>query len=107
MSPPVAWFLLRAPRPEEHDEIKAMPYVSPEGFDAAVAAAREHGWYDGGEITPTGHAVRDQLVAARTDCLRELIADWEPGADPELDPLLRRLAHELAKPPQREVSISR
>jgi EmrB/QacA subfamily drug resistance transporter len=107
MSPSVAWFLLRAPPPEQHDEIKAMPHVDPDGFDAAVAAARDRGWYDGGEITPAGHAIRDQLVAARTDCLRELIADWEPEGDPELDPLLRRLAHELAKPPRAEVSISR
>ena len=84
-----------------------MPHVDPQGFDAAVAAARERGWYDGDAITTSGHAVRDQLVAARTDCLRELIADWEPQRDPELDPLLRRLAEELAKPPQTEVSISR
>ena len=43
--------------------------------------------------------MRDQLVAARTDCLRQLIEDWEPERHPELDPLLLRLAEELAPPP--------
>jgi EmrB/QacA subfamily drug resistance transporter len=107
VSPSVAWFLLRAPPPEEHDYIKGLPHVDADGFDAAVASVRQRGWYDGDEITPAGHAFRDQLVAARTACLHELIADWEPEGDPELDPLLRRLAHELAKPPRQvEVSIS-
>ncbi|HEX4716943.1 MAG TPA: MDR family MFS transporter [Thermoleophilaceae bacterium] len=105
--PRQAWFLLRAPGPDEHDEIKMLPHVDPESFQATLVAVRERGWYDGDGLTPAGNAIRDQLVAARTDCLRELIADWEPQGDPELDPLLRRLARELAKPPQMEVSISR
>jgi hypothetical protein len=98
--PGVAWLLLRAPEPHEHDEIRQMPHVSGEGFDAAVAEASGSGWYDDDGVTVGGLAIRDQLVAARTDCLRELIADWEPGSDPELDELLQRLAEELARPPQ-------
>jgi hypothetical protein len=43
-------------------------------------------------------------VIARTDCLRELIEDWEPGDDPEIDPLLERLAEELAQPPRERVA---
>ena len=39
-----------------------------------------------------------RLVAARTDGLRILVADWQPDENPELDPLLRRLADELAGP---------
>ena len=42
--------------------------------------------------------MRERLVAARTDGLRILVADWEPDGNPELDPLLRRLADELAVP---------
>ena len=38
-------------------------------------------------------------MAARTDGLRQLIDDWEPDKFPELDPLLRRLADELAPVP--------
>ena len=104
IQPGVAWLLLRAPEPHEHDEIRQMSHVSAEGFDAAVAEAGASGWYDGGGITVGGRAIRDQLVAARTDCLRELIADWEPGADPELDELLERLAEELARPPREVVA---
>jgi EmrB/QacA subfamily drug resistance transporter len=100
IEPGVGWLLLRAPEPREHDEIRQMPHVSAEGFDAAVAEARRSGWYDDDGVTVGGRAVRDQLVAARTDCLRELIADWEPGADPEIDELLEQLAAELAQPPR-------
>jgi hypothetical protein len=50
--------------------------------------------------------VRDRLVAARTDCLRELVADWEPARNPELDPLLRRLAEELATPSRSGVTAA-
>ena len=39
-----------------------------------------------------GRAMRQRLVAARTDGLRTLVADWKPDENPELDPLLRRLA---------------
>jgi hypothetical protein len=42
--------------------------------------------------------MRERLVAARTDGLRRLIADWEPERNPELDSLLSRLATELAPP---------
>jgi EmrB/QacA subfamily drug resistance transporter len=98
--PATAWLLLRNPRPDEFDEVKRQPHVDPARVDATVADARERGYWADDGITPAGLAVRDQLVAARTDCLRELVADWEPGADPELDPTLRELAAELAKPPR-------
>jgi hypothetical protein len=74
--------------------------VDPDNFDASVAEARARGLYDGTGITPAGNAVRDQLVSARTDCLRELIADWEPSGHPEIDPMLERIAAELAEPPR-------
>jgi MFS family permease len=105
--PGVAWFLLRAPAPEEIPEIRAQAHVNPEAFDAAVADARERGWYDGGGVTATGLAVRDQLVAARTDCLRELIADWEPNGHPEIDALLERMAAELGEPFEHQLGRSR
>jgi hypothetical protein len=100
VAPGTAWLLLRAPTPDELPEIRTMPHVDPDGFDAAVADARSQGWFDGDGVTADGHALRDRLVAARTDCLHELVEDWEPDRYPELDPLLRRLAAELAQPPQ-------
>ena len=48
--------------------------------------------------TEDGYAVRERLVVARTDGLRSLVAEWEPDDNPELDPLLRRLATELGAP---------
>ena len=99
VSPGVAWFLLRAPKPEEFAEIRSQPHVDPAGFDAAAAEARSCGWYADGSLTPAGNMVRDQLVTARTDGLRELVADWEPSGHPELDALLEQLACELARPP--------
>ena len=56
------------------------------------------GLHDGERPTEAGHAMRVRLVAARTDGLRILVADWKPDENPELDPLLRRLADELAAP---------
>ncbi|HWH92341.1 MAG TPA: hypothetical protein VNT03_00650 [Baekduia sp.] len=44
---------------------------------------------------------------ARTECLRSLLDDWEPDGHPELDPLLRRLAEELARPPRAEATTAR
>jgi len=107
VAPGAGWFLLRAPAPEQIVEIRALPHVDPAGFDAALTEVRERGWYDGDGVTPAGDAVRDRLVVARASCLHELIDDWEPDRYPELDPLLRRLAAELARPPaQAEAGVS-
>jgi hypothetical protein len=104
LEPGPAWLLLAAGAPDapaDITEIRARPHVPEDRFDAAHAALREQGAVDdAGAITPTGHALRDRLVAARTDCLRGLVDDWEPEARPELDPLIARLAHELAVPPR-------
>ena len=43
--------------------------------------------------------LRERLVAARTEGLRELISEWEPEMYPELDSLVRRLADELVPVP--------
>jgi EmrB/QacA subfamily drug resistance transporter len=98
--PGVAWFILRAPDPSELDGIRELPHVGAAAFDAAVAEARERGWYDEAGLTEPGYLLRGKLVNARTDCLRELIDDWEPAGNPEVDAMLERLAHELARPPE-------
>ena len=99
LSPGAAWLLMRAGAPDapaDLGELRALPQVQRETFDAAAAELRDRGHLEGDRVTPSGHVDRDRLVAARTDCLRDLVADWEPYRDPELDPLLRRLAEELA-----------
>jgi EmrB/QacA subfamily drug resistance transporter len=104
LAPGPAWLLLAAGAPDatgDIAEIRARPHVPDDRFDAALATLREQGCVDDdGSITPAGHALRDRLVAARTDCLRGLVDDWEPEARPELDPLIARLAEELATPPR-------
>ncbi|MCW2993196.1 MAG: drug resistance transporter, EmrB/QacA subfamily [Conexibacter sp.] len=103
LDPSAAWLLLHAGGPGVPDDlhaIRARPHVDPARFDAALALLRERGYVADDTVSPAGLAVRDQLVAARTDCLRSLIEDWEPDAHPELDPLLRRLAEELDTPPR-------
>jgi EmrB/QacA subfamily drug resistance transporter len=102
LEPGPAWLLLHAGAPDapgDLREIRARPHVDDARFDAALAALRTQGAIDDeGSVTPAGHALRDQLVAARTDCLRHLIAEWQPDEHPELDPLLHRLAEELGEP---------
>jgi len=97
--PGVAWFVLRNPTPPEIEEIRELPHVDGDRFDAAVADARGRGLYDGDGLTVSGLALRDQLVHVRTDCLRDLIADWEPTGHPEIDPVLERIGHELGQRP--------
>ena len=38
-----------------------------------------------------------RLLEARRDCLTELVADWEPDADPRVNDAIERLARELAQ----------
>jgi EmrB/QacA subfamily drug resistance transporter len=99
LEPGPAWLLLHAGAPDaptDLREIRDRPHVDGARFDAALAALRARGAIgEDGRVTAAGHALRDQLVAARTDCLRALIEEWEPEQHPELDPLLHRLAEEL------------
>ena len=60
---------------------------------------RDGGLVAGDRVTEAGAELRERLVDARTEGLRELISDWEPDRFPELDPVLRRLADELAPVP--------
>ena len=103
LSPGAAWLLLRVNAPEPVAELRRLPHVDAARFDATLEEVRRHGYADDGELTGAGRAVRDRLVAARTDMLREVIADWEPDRHPELDPLLRRLAEELTPTPRERV----
>jgi EmrB/QacA subfamily drug resistance transporter len=103
LAPGAAWLLLRAGAPDAPDDpadLRNRPNVDGARFDAALAQLRDRDLTRDGRITAGGQAVRDQLVAARTDSLRKLVEEWEPERHPELDALVRRLAEELAQPPQ-------
>ena len=51
-------------------------------------------------LTPAGIDALGRLRAAWAEELRALVADWQPDADPELTPLIAKLADELATDPE-------
>jgi hypothetical protein len=101
VSPGGAWLVMRAGAPDAPDdivELRSLPRVDPAGFDAALAELRGAGYVDGAGVTPAGREARRRLVVAGIACLHELVDEWQPGRDPELDPYLGRLAEELSEP---------
>jgi EmrB/QacA subfamily drug resistance transporter len=107
VSPGAAWLVMRAgspDAPEDIVELRELPRVDPAGFDAALAELRERGYVADCAISLSGRAARQQLVMAGIACLRGLVDEWEPGREPNLDPLLGRLAEELAEPAQAAVA---
>jgi EmrB/QacA subfamily drug resistance transporter len=100
LDPTPAWALMRLGAPERPgvEFLKTLPHVRPDRIDVAVAELRQAGLLEGDGPTPAGSALRERLVAARVQGLRELVADWEPDRHPELDPVLARVAAELTAP---------
>jgi EmrB/QacA subfamily drug resistance transporter len=100
LSPGASWALLRlgAPDAPSLDDLALRPHVNPTRLMVAVGELRDRDLLVGETPTEAGRVLRERLVVARTDGLRTLVADWEPDENPELDPLLRRLAAELAAP---------
>jgi EmrB/QacA subfamily drug resistance transporter len=66
---------------------------------AVLAELRDRGLVGGDppRLTPEGGRVYDGVVAARSDALRTLVAGWEPDQNPEIDPIIRRLAAALGE----------
>jgi EmrB/QacA subfamily drug resistance transporter len=100
LSPGASWALLRlgAPDAPTLDDLALRPHVNATRLMVAVGELRERELLAGERPTEAGRELRERLVVARTVGLRELVSDWEPDDNPELDPLLRRLAAELAAP---------
>jgi EmrB/QacA subfamily drug resistance transporter len=101
LSPSASWALLRLGAPERPTvaELAALPHVRADHLAAAMGQLRDGGLVAGDRVTPAGAELRERLVAARTEGLRELVSDWEPDKYPELDGLVRRLADELVPVP--------
>jgi Mn-dependent DtxR family transcriptional regulator len=78
---------------------------------AALASLDERGLVvhdeDGG-ITPTddGEQMVERLVAERRASLSRLLEGWAPEQQPELVGFLTRLAHELSREPDAELTPS-
>jgi EmrB/QacA subfamily drug resistance transporter len=101
LSPAAAWLVMRAGSPDAPEDVvqlRRLPRVDPAGFDAALAELRRDGYVADGSVTQEGREARTHLVTAGVGCLRDLVDDWTPGREPELDPLLGRLAEELTEP---------
>jgi EmrB/QacA subfamily drug resistance transporter len=67
---------------------------------AALAELRNRGLVGGepARLTHEGNRVYDSYLAARTAALRTLVDAWEPDLNPEIDPIIRRLAEALDSP---------
>jgi hypothetical protein len=52
------------------------------------------------QLTHDGDALYDRVIAARRDALRALVEEWDPDANPDIDPLIRQIADSLAAQPQ-------
>ena len=82
-------------------DVPAFPDVSKEEAGrrgaAALAELRDRGLVGGepARLTHEGGRVYDSYLAARTAALRTLVDEWEPDQNPEIDPIIRRLADAL------------
>jgi EmrB/QacA subfamily drug resistance transporter len=74
--------------------------IEPERIEAVERELRERGLLadaqDGPQLTPTGLAMSDQVLSARRDELRAMLADDTTHQLPEVHQLLERLCVELA-----------
>ena len=89
---------LGAPDAPTLAEIAELPHVDAGRLEIAAGELRDAALLDGERPTAAGRAMRERLVAARIDGLRQLVEDWQPDENPEIDPLLRQIAAELAVP---------
>jgi EmrB/QacA subfamily drug resistance transporter len=101
LSPAASWALIRLGSPEAPTvaQLAELPGVRSDRLAAAMGELRDQNLVAGDHVTEAGMELRERVLVARTASLRELIDDWEPDRYPELDPLLRRLADELAPVP--------
>jgi len=101
LSPGASWALIRLGAPEAPSvaDLAALPHVRSDGLALAMGELRDGGLVAGDRVTTAGVALRERLVDARAEGLRDLVADWEPDKYPELDALVRRLADELVPVP--------
>ena len=101
LSPGASWALLRLGAPDAPSvaELAALPHVRTDRLAVAMGELRDAELVAGDRVTEAGWRCASGSWPPATAGLRELIDDWEPDKYPELDPLLRRLADELAPVP--------
>ena len=106
LDPLACWMLGRVDDGAIRDPVALAARASVDGHTlaASVAELRAAGFVtdDTGPatLTPAGNEALGRLRVAWREELRSLVADWEPESDPELSPLIERLAEELADAPE-------
>ncbi len=74
--------------------------IEDERMQAVERELRERGLLSqtrgGASLTPAGHAMADQVLSARRDELRAMLADHDTQQAPEVHQLLERLCVELS-----------
>jgi EmrB/QacA subfamily drug resistance transporter len=102
LTPPEIFILGRV----AHREPAGQPLYedsAPEEVEArareVLAGLRARGLVGGDppQLTREGDALYDRVIAARRDALRTLVDEWDPDANPDIDPLVRQLADSLAR----------
>jgi EmrB/QacA subfamily drug resistance transporter len=100
LPPGEAWLLVQAAEGLPLHDPEAIADGRPFDADRArelTAGLAGRGLISGPELTTEGQATAIRLIGARHDCLRSLIADWEPDGDERVNDAVARLARELAR----------
>jgi EmrB/QacA subfamily drug resistance transporter len=97
---PDAWLLIRGAEGERLDDPDGLADgrpIEPAFVEERLVDLRSRGLVSDGVLTPEGEATAARLIAARRRCLGELVAEWQPDGDAELNAAIDRLARELAR----------
>jgi hypothetical protein len=100
LPPGEAWLLVQGAEGLPLHDPEAIAEGRPFGAARAqelIAGLAERGLITAHELTTDGHTTATRLIGARQDCLRSLIADWQPDDDERVNDAVARLARELAK----------
>jgi DNA-binding MarR family transcriptional regulator len=103
ITPPEGWVLNRIGErasPHSAPELAVELHVPPKQLREPLAALTQRGYIttDSGEmleLTESGRAAREQLIAAGRAELCRLLDGWRPEEDEDMQPVLRRLAGAL------------
>jgi hypothetical protein len=102
VTPPEGWLLNRIAEraPVAEPDLAAELHVSTERLREPLAGLVRRAYVDVDperelELTATGLAAREQLITAGRAELCRLLDGWEPDADEDMQPVLRRLAGAL------------
>ncbi len=100
LPPGQAWLLVQGEEGVplgDADAIAANRPFEPSWVVDQVSAMNDRGLLHGPDLTDAGHETAQQLLRAREDCLRSLVADWSPDDDPRINEAIEKLSREFAR----------